>query len=88
MLTVTVGVSGGNAVAARAKRKIKRITIGKAGLSDLPAGKATRVKFKLNATGRRLLKRGHGKLRATAQITSTLAGRTTIKSAKLKLRRL
>jgi hypothetical protein len=53
------------------------VVIGKARFAHLPAGKASKVSFKLNATGRRLLKRGHGRLSVTVTISYTSNGKTT-----------
>ena len=84
-LTVSVEVQAGSAVAARAGRPT-RDTIASARFANLPAGKSSKVAFKLNPTGKRLLKRAHGKLKGTATIASTTAGRTTTTKAFVLLR--
>ncbi len=84
-LAVSVHEQGGSAVSASAGRRTK-VVIGTARFSNLAAGKTSKVAFKLNATGRRLLKRAHGKLKATVAIAYTAAGRTTVTKAVVVLR--
>jgi hypothetical protein len=84
---VSVEAKGDTAVAAAARPRPKRITIGSARFSDLPASRSSKVTFKLNATGRRLLKAAHGRLKATAAITYTAAGATRSAKALVLIRR-
>jgi hypothetical protein len=84
-LQLSVEVQAGTAVGSRAG-KPARTVIASAKFTNLPAGKSSRVPFKLNATGKRLMKRSHGKLKATAAIASMTAGRTTTTTAVVFLR--
>ena len=84
-LAVSVHVQGGSAVGASAGRRTK-VVIGTARFSNLAAGRTSKVAFKLNATGRRLLKRAHGKLKATVAIAYAAAGKTTGTKAVVLLR--
>lgn len=84
-LKLSVGVLGGKPVAAR-RRHPRRVVIGVATFKNLAAGKASAVSFKLNATGRRLLKRAHGKLKVTVTISFTAAGKLVVKKAVITLR--
>jgi hypothetical protein len=85
-LQISVGVLDGKAVVARAPKHPKRTTIATARFSKLPAGKTTAVSFKLNRTGRHLLRLAHGKLKVTITITFTDAGRTVRKTALVTLK--
>jgi hypothetical protein len=85
-LAVSVHVRGGAAVGASAGRRTK-VVIGSARFTSLPAAKSSRVAFRLNAAGKRLLKRAHGKLKATVAIAYTAGGKTSTTSAVVVLRR-
>ena len=85
-LTVSVSVQGATAVGARASKR-KRVVIGSASFTSVPAGKASKVSFRLNATGKRLLKRAHGKLKVTAAIAYAAAGKTVTTKTIVLLRR-
>jgi hypothetical protein len=74
--------SGRAAVAAAAaKKKSKLVTIGKATVT-LHGGQSKKVTVKLNAKGRRLLKRGK-RLKSTLTVTQSVNGR----KAKVLLKR-
>ncbi|MBS1888752.1 MAG: hypothetical protein JSU06_16335 [Actinobacteria bacterium] len=83
-VTLTVGGSTGKALAAPAGARAAVIAHTK--FAGLARGKVSPVRFKLNPTGLKLLKRGHGSLRANVAITSTAAGRTTSSTGQIKLR--
>jgi streptogramin lyase len=68
-------------VAAAAKKKSKLVTIGKATVT-LHGGQSKKVTVKLNAKGRRLLKRGK-RLKSTLTVTQSVNGR----KAKVLLKR-
>ncbi len=82
----TVGVLGGKAVTARAGKRPRRVVIGRASFKGVAAGKRKAVTIKLNATGRRLLARAHGQLKATITIAYKSGGRSHSRTAKVKLR--
>jgi hypothetical protein len=85
-LQISVGVLGGKAVVASARAHPKRTTIARATFRKLRAGKTTAVSFKLNGTGRHLLKLARGKLRGTVTISFTNAGQTVRKTAVVTLK--
>jgi hypothetical protein len=81
----SVDVLNGKAVSARARKHPKRVVIGRARFSKIAAAKRGSVKLKLNATGRRLLAKAHGKLKATLTIQYTSGGQKRSKTGKIKL---
>jgi hypothetical protein len=85
-LTVSVSVQGATAVGAHASKR-RRIVIGSASFTSVPAGKPSKVSFRLNATGRRLLKRAHGKLKVTAAIAYAAAGKKVTTKRVVLVRR-
>jgi hypothetical protein len=86
ILTVSCDVEGGVAVGASAGRHPRRIVIGTATFTKLPAGQTSKVPFRLNPTGRRLLTRAHGKLKVTVTLHYTAAGKVATSRVVLRLR--
>ena len=77
------GFPGTRASAAAKKRKTRRVVIGRKTVT-INGGQQTTVKIKLNAKGKRILKRD-GKLNATLRVKRKLAGG---KTTKLKTKKL
>jgi hypothetical protein len=81
-----VGVLGGHAVVSDAKHAHpQRVVIGGGSFTNLPRGKKSAVKLTLNASGRTLLGKAHGKLKATITVTYRSGGRRKSNSTKVKL---
>lgn len=85
-VTITISTSGGAATDIPTAARAHGVTVAK-GKVTIKAGGKTKVKLKLTAKGKRLLKRHHGKLKATIHLTTATLGHTFHTSHSLRIHR-